>query len=343
MSSQIIGVDEVKRPQHFRIAAVQAAPVYMDRDATAEKANKLIEEAASQGAKIVGFPECFIPGFPSWVYAASPNYDTVKAFRDYVENSVAVPSRITDDMQEIARHNNINVVMGMVERDPEVESALYISQLFVGEEGLILGKHRKIVPTYAEKLLFASGDGSTLSVFKTKYGELGGLNCGEHFNPLARFALIAQNIKVHVASWPMPSAEWMDSIAPCVRSYAYEAAAYVINSSGVVTPEIREELLIYAGSTRQTYEPHVTTGGGVSCIINPFGRVVAQASPDREEIVYAEGDISEHYMAKASHDVVGNYNRPEIFSLIINKRPFKLVTTIDEETVAGKDPYVQMT
>jgi nitrilase len=343
MSSRTIGLDEAKRPQHFRVAAVQAAPVYMDRDATAEKANRLIEEAARQGAEIVGFPECFIPGFPSWVYAASPNYDTVKAFKDYVENSVAVPSGITDDLQEIARRNKINIVMGMVERDPTVESALYITQLFIGEEGLVLGKHRKIVPTYAEKLLFASGDGSTLSVFKTKYGELGGLNCGEHFNPLARFALIAQNIKIHVASWPMPSVEWMDSILPCVRSYAYEAAAYVISSSGIVTPEIREELLRYAGSARHAYEPHATTGGGVGCIVNPFGKVLAQANPDREEIVYAECDISEHYKAKASHDVVGNYNRPEIFSLTINKRPFKLVTTLDEEAATEKDHYVQMT
>lgn len=314
---------------HFKVAAIQAAPVYMNREETVEKACKLIEEAAKNGAKIIGFPECFIPGFPSWVYVASPIYETINFFKQYVEQSVEVPSKITDALCEVAKENEVYVVMGIAERDKMTPTKLYITQLFIGNKGEILGRHRKIVPTYAEKLLFTSGDGSTLSVFKTEYGELGGLNCGEHNNPLAKFALIAQNEKIHVASWPMPGAflrPFQDMIISCVREYAYESKAFVINSSAIVTQEIRDILLDYAKGFRDIYEQDIRLGGGVGCIVGPFyGRIIAQADPNKEEIVYADCDISEHYKAKINHDILGNYNRPEIFNVTISKKEYRLV------------------
>jgi aliphatic nitrilase len=188
---------KVEDTKFFRAAAVQAAPVYLHKGATVEKACRLIEDSAKHGAKIVGFPECFIP---------SPIYNTLKAYGTYVKNSILIRSPEIEMLCETAKRNGVYVVMGISEIDESSDSTLYITQVFIGRDGKILGKHRKIVPTYAENLIFANGDGSTLSVFKTEYGELGGLNCGEHNNPLAKFALIAQNVKIHVASWPMPGA-----------------------------------------------------------------------------------------------------------------------------------------
>jgi predicted amidohydrolase len=313
----------------FRAAAVQAAPVYLDKSATVEKACRLIEDSAKHGARIVGFPECYIPGFPSWVYAASPIYDTLKAYGTYVENSILIRSTEIEMLCETAKQNDVYVVMGISEIDESSDSTLYITQVFIGRDGRILGKHRKIVPTYAEKLIFANGDGSTLSVFKTEFGELGGLNCGEHNNPLAKFALIAQNLKIHVASWPMPGAyfgAWRDVIIPCVRTFALESKAFIINASGLVTPEIREKLLELSGQSQSKYKADLVLGGGVACVVSPvFGRILAQADPEREEIVYADCDMSEYYLTKANHNILGNYNRPEIFQFAFNKEPFRLV------------------
>ncbi|MEM3550304.1 MAG: carbon-nitrogen hydrolase family protein [Candidatus Bathyarchaeia archaeon] len=314
---------------HFKLAAAQVAPVYMNRAETVEKACHVVEEAAKNGANIVGFPECFIPGFPTWVYAGSPIYDTLNFFEQYVKNSVEIPSKWTDILCDIAKQNQIYIVIGMSEKDRYSSSTLFQTQLFISNKGEILGRHRKIVPTYAEKLIFTGGDGSTLSVFKTEYGELGGLNCGENNNPLAKFALIAQGIKIHVASWPMPGAfpfNFRDMIIPCVREFAYEAKAFVINSSAVVTPEIKETLLEYAKTAKPVFERDIQLGGGVSCIISPmFGRVIAQADPEKEMIVYADCDLSEHYKSKANHDLLGNYNRPDIFKFIFNKKAQRLV------------------
>jgi len=186
-----------------RVAGVQAAPVFLDADATVAKAVSLIEEAASNGAELVAFAESWLPGYPSWIFGAAGWEDAgAKAvYRRFRENAVAVPSAATDTLCRAARANGVVVVMGMTERDTDtVGGSLYNSLLYVSAEGQILGVHRKLMPTHAERIVWGQGDGSGLLVVETGVGRVGGLICWEHWMPLARFAMHAEREEIHVAA-----------------------------------------------------------------------------------------------------------------------------------------------
>lgn len=186
----------------FRAAAVQAAPVFLDKEATIEKACRLIKEAADNGANLIVFPEAYIPTYPYWpkeIRGRSPGY---RAFVKLFKNSVEIPSRDTDILCEAARKAAAYVVMGLNERDKELKGTLYNTCLFIDKTGRIMGKHRKLMPTYGERCVWGLGDGSDLKVFDTDYGRMGGLICGEHFMTLSRFALFAKGEQIHVAQWP---------------------------------------------------------------------------------------------------------------------------------------------
>lgn len=305
----------------FKVAAVQAASIFMDRDATVDKACRMIEEAATYGAKVIGFPESFIPGHPYW-YATklkNPLLEHGKYFRELYKNSVEVPSEATSKLCRAARENRAYLVVGITERDPISMGTVYNSQLFIDDRGRIMGVRRKLVPTEWEKFVFSGGDGSGLRVYDTDYGQLGGLICGENANSLAKFALIAKGEKLHVASWPaFPEKLWSplqnETVLFRVRQHAHEAKLFVISSSG----HFSQEMIDFLCDTDEE-KARVSTGGGCSAIIGPDGRFLAGPLYEGEGIVCADIDIEEIIEAKMTHDLLGHYSRFDVLSLNLNE------------------------
>lgn len=293
-------------------AAIQAAPVFLDRDATVEKACRLIGEAAERGARIMVFPETFIPGYPFWPRDNSgpARVPILKAFVQYFKNSVAIPSPQTDAMCAAAKRANTYVVMGLSERDSEYGGSLYNTMLFIGPDGRILGKHRKLVPTYGERCIWGMGDGSTLQVFPTEYGKLGGLVCYEHHMVLTRYALMAMGERIHAAVWP--AHRYLKNIvdAAC-RQYAFEGQVFVITASSYMNADMIPDGF-------ELKEASYWDAAGGSGIIGPLGNYLAGPTYDKEEILVAELDFEQIIQAKAIVDSVGHYSRWDVLSLNLN-------------------------
>ena len=212
-----------------RVAAVQAAPVFLDRDATVEKAIRLIAEAAAGGAQLVAFPETWIPGYPAWIFGAAGWDDAAqkRVFGRLNANAVEVPSPAVDDLCRAAKEAGVVVAMGMTERDARSSrGSLYNSILYVSDEGEVLGVHRKLMPTHAERIVWGQGDGSTLHVFETPAGRVGGLACWEHWMPLTRFAMHAKGEQIHVAAWPEVGDPELHRFA--TRHYAFEGRCFAL-------------------------------------------------------------------------------------------------------------------
>ena len=314
----------------FTAAAVQAAPVFLDRDATVEKAVGLIEEAGRNGAKLIAFPETWIPGYPAWIFGAAGWDDPAakKVFGRLQRNAVTVPSTATDTLAEAARRVGAYVVMGINERDADYSTGtVYNTQLTISDRGEILGAHRKIMPTHAERIVWGYGDGSTLNVYDTPLGRVGGLICWEHWMPLARFAMHAKAEQIHVAAWPdVPDVHHLAS-----RHYAFEGRCYVICVGSYLTTEhlpddfeLREALSPSGESAREVGE--ILPGG--SGIIGPDGSWIGGPVYGREEIIYGEIDLARIAEEHQALDVVGHYNRPDIFELTVDERPRPQVSWI---------------
>lgn len=300
----------------LKVAAVQAAPVFLDREATVEKACQLILEAGRQGAEIIGFPECYIPGFPHWFTFHYPQ-DCRGFFKELFKNAVEVPSEATERLGQAARAAKAYVVMGINEKEPRTLGTLYNTQLFIDRDGSLLGKHRKIVPTLFERLVHKGGDGSTLQVFPTAFGELGGLICGENTNSLARFALLAQGEKIHVAAWPAFATKDCDiykrGIEIRTRYHAFEGKVFVISSTGIFSQEMVERLCDTEEKRRM-----VVDSGGFSAILAPNGDYLAGPLTSGEGILYADIDLEQIIEGKFSHDLIGHYNRFDLFTLLLD-------------------------
>ncbi len=292
----------------FTAAAVQAAPIFMDRDATVDKGCELIAEAAESGARLIVFPETWIPTYPWWT--ASPSLFSGRIFAELWKNAVEIPSDATDRLGAAAKAAGAYVVMGINERDIASRGTLYNTLLYFGPNGNILHKHRKLVPTFTERTVWGFGDGSDLQVLDTALGRLGGLICWEHEVTLAKYALYGQGEQVHCATWPAYSSQ-NDHIDFGMRQYAFEGACFVISACGVrPEPELPPE---YGGA-------RVEANGG-SAIVGPDGRYLAGPVYDREEILYAEIDLTAAIHEKHSRDVAGHYARPDVFHLTINSAP----------------------
>ena len=187
----------------FKVAVAQAAPIFLDRDATVQKACDLIAEVGREGARLVAFPESFVPAYPDWVWAVPPGQNELlgELYARLLDNSVTVPSPTTDTLCKAAKAAGVYVIMGMSERNAEASgTSMYNSLLYISPKGEIMGKHRKLVPTGGERLVWAQGDGSTLGVYDTPFGRLGGLICWEYYMPLARYAMYAWGVQIHVAA-----------------------------------------------------------------------------------------------------------------------------------------------
>jgi aliphatic nitrilase len=314
----------------FKVAAVQAEPVVLDREASVEKACRLIEEAGANGAKIIAFPEGFIPGHPEWFNFYPAAEALTRFYRQFFKNSVEVPSPATEQLGQAAKKADAHVAIGISERVPGSMGSLYNSLLFLDEHGKVMGVHRKLVPTLTERLVWGPGDGGSLRVYPTKWGGLGGLLCGENTNSLARFTLLAQGEKVHTAHWPSYPTKHnragLDGVDIRIKYHAYEGKVFVISSSAIFGPDSLDKLCDTEDKRRL-----VLGGGGISGIIDPYGRYIGGPLRDEEGIVYADVDLERMIDAKTLHDVVGHYNRFDILSILYRRRTPKPIVYVDEE------------
>lgn len=313
----------------LKVAAVQAEPVYLDREACVDKACSLIEEAGRNGARVIALPEAFIPGHTEWLYFYPAGEAMRRFYREFFKNSVEVPSPATDRLGRAARRAGAYVAIGISERVPGQMGSLYNSILFLGPEGNVLGVHRKLVPTTTERLVWGPGEGDSLRVYPTPYGEVGGLLCGENTNSLARFALLAQGEKIHTAHWPANPTEFnragVDGIDIRIRYHAYEGKVFVLSSTAVFGEASIKRLC----QTEQSRAMAIT-GNSVSGIVNPYGKYVGGPLQGDEGIVYADIDMETMIDAKTLHDVVGHYNRFDVLSLVYRRRQPKAIHLEDE-------------
>lgn len=306
----------------FRAAAVQASPVYLNASATVDKAASLVREAAANGAKLVAFPEVFVPGYPYWNWITDPVTGSAW-FEKLAKVSVLVPGPEVDVVRKAARDMGCYVVLGVNERSPVSLGAIYNTLVFIGPDGALLGKHRKLVPTWAEKLTWTGGDGSSLRVYDTEIGRLGGLACGENTNTLARFALLGQGELVHVASYislPVapPDYDMAEAIKLRAIAHSFEGKIFTIVSCSTVSEEIITAMETVVPDARARLQRKSSAFSG---IIGPDGRVVGTPLIDDEGIVYADIDLERCIQPKQMHDIVGHYNRFDIFDLRVNRRP----------------------
>lgn len=315
----------------FRAAAVQAAPVFLDTASTIEKANRLIAEAASNGASLVVFPEVFVPGYPYWNWTMTPVQGS-PWFEKLVRASIEVPGPEIALVQEAARQANATVVLGVNERHPLSPATLYNSLVFIGPDGSLLGVHRKLVPTWAEKLTWAGGDGSSLRVYETPIGRLGGLACGENTNTLARFALLAQGEQVHTANYiALPTApadyDMVEAIKVRSAAHSFEGKVFSVVACAAITPDIVDAVAHDDASRAMLERKHSAFSG----IFGPDGRLLTEPLIDVEGIAYADIDLGRTIQPKQMHDITGGYNRFDIFQLHVNRRPHDRLVLVDTD------------
>ncbi|WP_205699454.1 carbon-nitrogen hydrolase family protein [Conexibacter sp. SYSU D00693] len=304
----------------FIAAAVQATPVYLDLEATVDKTIALVAEAARNGAKLVVFPETWIPGYPYWAWLGPPAW-AMKWVPAYVANSMELDSEAEARIAAAAAQHDINVVLGFSERSG---GSLYIAQLILDAEGRRVAARRKLKPTHVERTVFGEGDGSHLAVHDVAgVGRLGALACWEHFQPLTKFAMYSQDEQVHAASWPsFASPPEVNQLGPDLNDaanqvYAAEGGCFVVAATTPVTPEI-VDLLCESPEQRRLVLP----GGGRSMVFGPDGsRLAAYLAPDEEGLVLAEVDLGLIPLAKALADPAGHYARPDVTRLLFNREP----------------------
>ncbi|HEV7126437.1 MAG TPA: carbon-nitrogen hydrolase family protein [Ktedonobacterales bacterium] len=298
-----------------RIAAIQTPPVYLDAMATAQHAAVRIAEAAEAGAWLAVLPESFIPGYPDWVWRVPPRSSSPSAEpfhtlqRRFVANAITVPGPETDVIAAACRAHQMMVAVGVSER-PARAGTLYNTLLYFGPDGAILGRHRKLVPTFAERLVWGQGDGTTLRTIQTAHGIVGGLICWENYMPLARTTLYAQGEQIHVAPTQDDGERWLAT----VRHIAVEGRMWVVS----VGSFMREGDLPRDLAALGVYEPGSIINPGDSVIVDPLGHIVAGPAHDRDTILYADADPAEAVLARAGFDAVGHYGRADVFDMTVN-------------------------
>jgi nitrilase len=306
-----------------KVAVVQAAPILFDCEATVEKARRLTAEAAAQGAQLILFPEAFIPAYPRGL-----SFGTVVGHRSpagrrtwqrYWAHAVDVPGPATEALGAAARQAKAYLAIGVIERDSQFSrGTLYCTLLYFGPDGQLLGKHRKLKPTAAERLIWGEGDGSTLTVLETEIGKIGGLICWENYMPLARMAMYSKGVELYLA----PTADARDTWQATLRHIACEGRCFVLGCNQFVTKAMYPADL--EGFEELADQPEVMCRGG-SAIISPLGEVLAGPLYDQEGTLFADLDLAEVVRAKFDFDVVGHYARPDVFQLSVNERPTLLV------------------
>jgi nitrilase len=310
-------------------AAVQATPVFLDRDATAAKAARLIGEAAKGGAGLICFPETFIPTYPEWVWRLQPWHGpATDLYGRLLEQSVSIPDATTEALGRAARRAKAYVSMGVNEREAN-GSTIYNTQVYFGPDGSILGKHRKLMPTGGERLVWGYGDGSTLDVWDTPFGRLGGLICWENYMPLARAALYAKGIDVWVASTWDDDPTWVSTL----QHIAKEGRVHVVGVNSVIrASDVPEDV---PGHDEVWAKDDEWMSRGRSAIVASGGEIVAGPLVEEEGILYAELDAGRARAQRYAFDPVGHYSRPDVFELIVHEDGRAPVTTSGKGAMDG--------
>jgi nitrilase len=316
-----------------RVAVVQAAPVVFDRAATIQRVSDLAAQASARGASLIVFPEAFIPAYPRGLSFGAVVGSRSDAGRDlwarYWSESIDVPGADVDSLGEIARRHAAHLVVGVIEREGTAAGGtLYCTTLYLGPDGSLLGKHRKLKPTGSERLIWGEGDGSTLTVVDTPWGRLGGLTCWENYMPLARVAMYAQGIDF----WVAPTADARDAWQATMRHVALEGRCFVLGCNQYVRradypDELREQLA--------TSDEELCAGGSV--VVSPLGEVIAGPVFGGPEILVADLDTREIARARYDFEPVGHYARNDIFSLRVDRSPRRAVEA-EAESPAENDP-----
>ena len=288
------------------VAAVQAAPEFLDRDATVEKACALVAKAAGEGAALVAFPEAFVSGYPDWVWRV-PAWHDGEFVRRLAASAVEVPSPATERLGAAASESGVYVAIGVNEVDG---GTLYNTLLYFAPDGSLAGRHRKLMPTGGERAVWGMGDGSMLDVVRTPFGTVGGLICWENYMPLARAAMYARGVDVYLAPTWDNSETWVATL----QHIAKEGRVYVLGVAplmhgGHVPAELRGDLYGAAGDWMSR---------GHTAIVEPGGAIVAGPVTEREEILYAEIDPAVISASRREFDPVGHYARPDVFQLTVD-------------------------
>jgi nitrilase len=298
---------------NYKVAVVQAAPLLFDKAKTIEKIGQLVKKASSEKAEFILFPEVFIPGYPRGLsfgtVVGSRSQEGRELFLNYWENAIEVPGPETAVLGKMASEAKAYLVIGVTEKD-SISDTLYCSLLYFSPKGELMGKHRKIKPTAAERILWGEGNGQDLTVFDTSHGKMGGLICWENYMPLARMALYQQGIEIYLA----PTADCRQSWQATLEHIACESRAFVLGCNQFVTKDQ------YPASLQKEVagQPALMCSGG-SVIVSPLGKVLAGPLFNEEGILYAEIDQREIIKSKMDFDVIGHYARPDIFDFKIKK------------------------
>lgn len=324
-----------------KVAAVHAAPVFLDRTATVAKALSFIREASRHGAELIAFPESYIPAFPVWAALWAP-IDNHEFFERFAAESIYIDGPEIASICAEAARCQVFVSMGFSERSHASLGCLWNSTVLIDDRGLIINHHRKLVPTFYEKLVWASGDGAGLHVADTRIGKIGGLICGENTNPLARYTLMAQGEQIHISCWPAlwptrrpVSGKNFDNIAANrlrAGAHAFEAKAFGILCAGFMDDAMRTALI-----ERDPQIAAVLDGSprAASMFVDPTGAPVGDVLSDAEGIAYAQFDLSRCVEPKQFHDVVGYYNRFDVFSLSVSRQRQEPITWNSGNTPRG--------
>ncbi|XP_057782004.1 bifunctional nitrilase/nitrile hydratase NIT4B-like [Salvia miltiorrhiza] len=325
--------DAAASPTTIRATVVQAATVFYDTPATLDKAERLVAEAASNGVELVVFPEAFIGGYPRGSnFGCTVGHFTATAteqFRKYYDAAIDVPGPAFERLCAIAGNYKVYLVMGVIERDGYT---LYCTVLFFDPQGCYLGKHRKFMPTTAERLVWGFGDGSTIPVFDTPIGKLGAVIYWENKMPLLRTAMYAKGIEIYCA----PNSDDREVWQPTMRHIAIEGGVFVLSACQFC---LRKD---YPPPSEYTFtewedelEPDSIVGAGGSVIVAPSGEVLAGPNFEGEGLITADLDLKDVARAKFSFDAVGHYSRPDILSLIVNDRAMKPVSFTSQDQDAS--------
>lgn len=316
-----------------RAAAVQISPVLHSRSGTMEKVLKAIDDAAQDGAELVVFPETFVPYYPYFSFVLPPVLMGKEHMKLY-EEAVEVPGPVTEAVSRAARRHQMVIVLGVNERD---RGSLYNTQLIFDADGSCLLKRRKITPTYHERMVWGQGDGSGLQVCDTAVGRVGALACWEHYNPLARYSLMANHEQIHCAQFPgsMVGEIFGTQTEVTLRHHALESGCFVVNSTGWLTAEQVSEIAPSEGLEK------VLRGGCYTAIISPEGVPLCEPIRAGEGIAIATLDFSLITKRKRMMDSVGHYARPDLLQLSVNKSAYSVVSpelTAPRETVLPASP-----
>lgn len=328
----------------FRAAIIHAAPLFLDLQASVQKACSLITESSRNGASLIAFPETFLPAFPVWSALRAPIHNH-ELFCRLAGNSMRVPGPELDRICETVRRSGVVVSLGFNESTESSVGCIFNSNVLIGEDGSILNHHRKMVPTFYEKLTWAAGDGAGLRVCDTPCGRIGMLICGENTNPLARYTMIAQGEQVHISSYPPvwpthdPAVRSNYDLAAAIRlragAHSFEAKAFNVVASGFMDTAIFELLSQLDSDAARVLEGSPRS---VSLVTGPSGQAVSEEFCDEEGILYANIDVSACIEPKQIHDVSGGYNRFDVFSLTVNRSSRRPAVFVDSDAVRPADP-----